>query len=229
MARTRKTHWPVALIAMLCALCLACEASAATMAYGDISDDVRTLQNTLQDRGYFDERVDGVFGPETLVAICKFQSATGLQVDGIPGKKTLAKLYQKKAKPVAKKAPAQPKPDDRGSLRYGSYGKRVKTLQRALRDYGYYVGSIDGCFGIRTREAVEQYQWENRLYVDGVAGGETWTSLFGSVGASSAGSSCFSNDIPLPVEEPWVNPDDWLWIVDEPIAPEIETFFPYVG
>ena len=59
------------------------------------------------------------------------------------------------------------------SLKKGSTGSAVKTLQRRLRDLGYYSGSIDGDFGDSTAAAVRAFQKANGLDVDGKVGSKT--------------------------------------------------------
>lgn len=64
-------------------------------------------------------------------------------------------------------------------LRNGSEGEQVVTLQTLLKTKGYDIGryGIDGDFGNDTEEAVEKYQDDHGLEVDGVVGFNTWTSL----------------------------------------------------
>lgn len=59
----------------------------------------------------------------------------------------------------------------------GSRGTEVSKIQRVLKDRGYYTGSIDGIFGSATKKAVEQFQRDNNLKVDGIAGKETLKAL----------------------------------------------------
>ena len=59
---------------------------------------------------------------------------------------------------------------------YGSSGEAVRQLQEALNARGYAL-DVDGVFGSKTRSAVKNYQKENGLAVDGIAGSETWGSL----------------------------------------------------
>lgn len=54
---------------------------------------------------------------------------------------------------------------------------QIKTLQRLLKQLGYYKKNIDGSFGGGTRDAVEDFQAEHGLEVDGVVGKATWTEL----------------------------------------------------
>lgn len=55
--------------------------------------------------------------------------------------------------------------------------EQIKTLQRLLKQLGYYKGSIDGSFGGGTKDAVEEFQAQRGLEVDGVVGKATWTEL----------------------------------------------------
>ena len=68
------------------------------------------------------------------------------------------------------------------NLSSGSSGSEVKKLQQALIEKGYDVGSTgaDGVFGKNTLAAVKQYQKDNGLEVDGIAGKLTQGSLYGT-------------------------------------------------
>ena len=58
---------------------------------------------------------------------------------------------------------------DGETLKYGSTGEAVKTLQRALQKLGYFTGSIGGNYLNQTEEAVRAYQLGNGLTADGIA------------------------------------------------------------
>lgn len=62
-------------------------------------------------------------------------------------------------------------------LRRGSVGGDVKFLQELLNGKGYPCGNADGIFGANTEKAVTDYQRDNGLTPDGVAGENTWRSL----------------------------------------------------
>ncbi len=62
-------------------------------------------------------------------------------------------------------------------LRQGATGGEVKELQRRLKQWGYYSGSVDGIYGSKTVEAVKKFQRKNGLTVDGVAGISTYAAL----------------------------------------------------
>ena len=62
-------------------------------------------------------------------------------------------------------------------LRQGSKGGEVKEVQRRLKLWGYYNGSVDGVFGAGTRAAVIAFQKKNGLTADGVVGKSTYRAL----------------------------------------------------
>src|SRR5262245_38506755 len=66
------------------------------------------------------------------------------------------------------------------TIRLGSLGESVKTLQAALNLWGGSNGRrlvIDGFFGLSTNSTVRDYQRANELAPDGVVGPATWESL----------------------------------------------------
>lgn len=62
------------------------------------------------------------------------------------------------------------------TIRKGSKGEEVKTLQKALNSQGYNL-SVDGIFGQKTETAVRAYQKKKGLSVDGICGPKTWSNL----------------------------------------------------
>lgn len=55
-------------------------------------------------------------------------------------------------------------------LRHGSRGTAVKTLQENLNKLGYSAGAADSIFGDRTKRALEGFQRDRGLTVDGIYG-----------------------------------------------------------
>ncbi len=49
--------------------------------------------------------------------------------------------------------------------------------QDDLNTLGYDTGGLDGIFGIKTQNAVKNYQTKEGLAVDGIIGCNTWRSL----------------------------------------------------
>jgi spore cortex-lytic enzyme len=80
------------------------------------------------------------------------------------------------------------------SYSYGSSGNIVLEVQRRLKAWGYYDGSLDSSYGYRTYTAVKSYQSKNGLKADGVAGDQTLTSLGINAGQYAAGSAKSDNN-----------------------------------
>ncbi|MHB1314278.1 MAG: C40 family peptidase [Christensenellales bacterium] len=73
-----------------------------------------------------------------------------------------------------------------GTLRVGSKGEDVKTLQTLLNAQGYTL-KVDGIFGRGTEGAVKSYQTSQGLRADGIVGSKTWGALLaGRSGSPSA-------------------------------------------
>jgi hypothetical protein len=56
-------------------------------------------------------------------------------------------------------------------------GYRTVDVQKALHNAGYEIGAIDGKIGPKTKKAIQNFQKENNLTVDGVVGKKTWALL----------------------------------------------------
>ncbi|MCQ2440412.1 MAG: spore cortex-lytic enzyme [Clostridia bacterium] len=69
----------------------------------------------------------------------------------------------------------------------GSTGDEVTSIQSVLKEKGYYTGNIDGIYGTRTKNAVTNFQRDNGLAVDGIAGEKTLAAL-GISGSDSYGN-----------------------------------------
>ncbi|NQT32748.1 MAG: peptidoglycan-binding protein [Candidatus Omnitrophica bacterium] len=48
-----------------------------------------------------------------------------------------------------------------------------REIQKALRNAGYYQGPIDGKVGPKSKKAIREFQADNKLKVDGIAGTKT--------------------------------------------------------
>ena len=62
------------------------------------------------------------------------------------------------------------------TVKYGSVGSTVRTLQSLLNQEGSRL-IVDGVFGPLTRTAVRKFQEDKHLEVDGVVGPLTWAAL----------------------------------------------------
>ena len=125
----------------------------AKISKGDSNRWVVYLQTSLISLGYNvgPSKVDGKFGSGTESAVKQFQSNNNLTKDGIVGDKTWAKIMEK-----------------------------IRPIQEKLIEKGYFVGEggADGIFGYNTINAVKEFQKDNNLKQDGLAGSETQKALF---------------------------------------------------
>ena len=98
------------------------------------------------------------------------------------------------------------------NLSIGSKGEEVKKLQNALISAGYSVGNTgaDGVFGSATQNAVKQYQKANGLSVDGIAGTQTQSALYGGRMNTAAPAPSYS---PVPQQSTY-----------KPTAGDVPTF-----
>lgn len=163
----------------------ASSSSSTVLRNGSRGDLVKEVQQRLKNWGYYNSSVDGVFGAGTEAAVRAFQQANGLTVDGVVGSATLRAL--------GISAGTSPTVSATGTitttLRRGSQGAEVRTLQQKLRELGLYNGSVDGVFGAGTQSAVKSFQRGNGLTADGIVGPATRRALGFDSGTSGAGSS----------------------------------------
>lgn len=143
--------------------------------YGHSGVQVQALQRIMKSRypGYYPGAIDGDFGPSTMQAVAKFQSARGLTPDGVVGKKTLSAL--------ARDGYWLPPRTDRATwpsewLVYGDQGGAVRQLQETLLEIvpGLCAhSSTDGVFGLWTLTSVGRLQTTFGLYPDLMVGPKT--------------------------------------------------------
>jgi peptidoglycan hydrolase-like protein with peptidoglycan-binding domain len=116
---------------------------------------VEYLQMSLVSLGYSIGPcgIDGHFGGGTENAVIDFQADHNLNQDGKVGNNT-----------------------------WNEIKAEIKPIQEQLIKLGYSVGSCgaDGIYGYSTVEAVKNFQKNNGLSVDGIAGPNTQNALFNS-------------------------------------------------
>ncbi len=163
---------------------------------GAQGDAVRAMQSRLITLNYLSGRIDGIFGTQTAAAVTAFQRINGLQQDGVAGSQTLGALYQANARPnqTASATPAPQQPDAAPqSLKVGSTGGEVTSLQQRLIALNYLTGSADGIYGPRTFLAVKEFQSRNSLEADGIAGRLTLAKVASSTAVAN------TSGLPAPV------------------------------
>lgn len=143
-------------------------AQAPLIRFGDQGLAVGDVQRRLARLGFADLRQDGVFGNRTRDAVREFQRRRTLPADAIVGAETWRALVE-----------ASYALGDR--LLWHSAvpmrGDDVLELQQRLNQLGFDAGLQDGIYGASTRAAVEEFQRNVGLTVDGLAGPSTIETL----------------------------------------------------
>lgn len=153
----------------------------AVVAYGDTGSEVAAVQRALNRFSYYSGPIDGIFGSGTERAVVNFQYGNSLSADGIVGPATEAALG------ISGSGSGGGSSGTSGVLRFGDTGSRVTALQTSLVNRGYNTGGIDGVYGSSTRNAVTNFQRNNGLSADGIAGPATLSALGGLGGSSGSG------------------------------------------
>jgi peptidoglycan hydrolase-like protein with peptidoglycan-binding domain len=137
------------------------------------------IQRELHQRGFYTGVVDGIWGAKTDGAARDFLQAAGLKADVTPSESLLHVIATSNAKPApaaAVAAPAHkdpiaaliaPQPAPPPQTPTASPSKRVLAIQRALADFGYGQIKPTGVYDQDTQAAVEKFERERSLPVDG--------------------------------------------------------------
>ena len=117
---------------------------------GASGEDVTELQSRLKYIGFYNGKVDGVFGWGTYWALRNFQQKFGLPVDGLAGPATKQKLvkatkYEKQSNNTANKQNNKPAPNKGTNVPNGYSQNDIKILANAV--YGEsrgepYIGQV---------------------------------------------------------------------------------------
>ena len=191
----------VAAFAVCCLLLCSASAFAATYKLGDEASEISTIQSALKQLKFYTGDITGHYGSRTEDAVIKFQKKYNLSPDGIVGRATLEKLYDKAGIQSSGSSSSSSKSSSSSSsssvssslLRYGSEGESVRQLQTNLAALGFYSGSITGHYGSKTEAAVASFQRANGLTADGIAGTKTLASISAKASKSSSSSSSSSS------------------------------------
>ena len=144
-------------------------------------NDVKEIQQLLNDLGYKAGKADGVFGQNTLDAVRKYQEANDISRNGgtyygVPGPQTVRSLREV-AKEHRSGLPS-------GILKRGDRGNEVRKVQQALTRVHFYPNKdaknngVDGIYGPNTENAVRRFQQVHVPHeVDGVYGPTTRKAL----------------------------------------------------
>ena len=134
------------------------------------------LQVVLKSYGYYEGKIDGIFGNVSKKALISLQKSNNLDADGKIGPKTCSLLLNKRI--IVKKSLLltsnvsidSKNPDN-------TYSQDIYDAQIILKDLGLYSSTIDGLNGPGTKKAVREFQSKAGLVSDGVIGSKTKAAL----------------------------------------------------
>lgn len=160
------------------------DVNVAYITIGMTGGQVTLIQELLEGLGYEVGELDGVFGPATEGAVCRFQEANGLDVDGIVGPITKAKLAQLYAEVSGKTPPPTP---SASSPRWpGRFfvltspmmsGEDIRTWQTQMDTRGWRI-TADAWYGVESYGVCKTFQAEKGLVADGICGPQTWDAAW---------------------------------------------------
>ena len=141
-----------------------------TLKKGMSGEDVKQLQQKLEDTGYKvgSAGVDGIFGNDTFKAVAAFQEEHGIPVTGVADPETIRALND---------APPKEQVFSLPELQSGSRGDGAVFLQAALNLLNYNCGTADGIFGAKSTAALNRFKEARLLPTDGKADAALWEEL----------------------------------------------------
>ncbi len=148
------------------------------LSLGDRGREVAMLRRLLSDSTKIRPGQSQIIAGERFTPVVEqfvkqFQHQTFLQADGIVGLETWRTL-------------CADSPVHLITLEQGDRGPDVRQLQERLYQLNFYVDHFDGWFGQRTLAAVQAFQGDRSLTLDGIVGPRTWDALSRPVGIDHA-------------------------------------------
>jgi peptidoglycan hydrolase-like protein with peptidoglycan-binding domain len=136
----------------------------------------REVQRHLKDLGVYSGAVDGIWGRDSQEALERFQQTRGLQVTSNLNQATLATMGIKPADLLSlSDQPANMAGRDVQGRALN--GEAVRTIQGRLKQLGLYSGDADGIWGDSTQAALERFQRDRGLQVNGNVNPNTLTTM----------------------------------------------------
>ncbi|MBL8578988.1 MAG: peptidoglycan-binding protein [Mesorhizobium sp.] len=122
---------------------------------------VKSVQKILGELRYYDGDIDGVYGPNTKMAIEAYQDKMGLDVTGAVDETLLDQLGIGSVTHLPSPAPRQIPTDERAAPATSGAAERderVASIQSGLREFGNESIQVDGRVGAKTKAAILEFQ-----------------------------------------------------------------------
>jgi murein L,D-transpeptidase YcbB/YkuD len=139
-----------------------------------VRDYTAALQTNLTTAGYYDGKVDGVYGADTVKAVEKLQTDAGLPATGLVDRATSAALDEA----VARKSGSAAEQDT----------IEATSVQTTLKLAGYWAGPIDGKWTPELTAALKEFQTALGVKPTGVVDAATLAALEEAIRAQQSTS-----------------------------------------
>ena len=133
------------------------------------------LQVVLKSYGYYEGKIDGIFGNVSTKALFSLQKTNNIDADGKIGPQTCTLLLNKKT--IVRKNITTKNISTEITNSENTYSQEIYDAQVILKDLGLYSSTIDGINGPGTKRAVREFQAKAGLVSDGVIGSKTKAAL----------------------------------------------------
>lgn len=147
-----------------------------------------TLQQALADAGYYEGKVDGVYGPETVAAVEALQKANGLPQTG-----TLDKATEKALRDELEAKGGEAAQQETAS---------TAAVQQTLKLAGYWDGPVDGQWTDALTVALEEFQKDLGVEATGTVDAATIAAFEKALADASSEPSPSRTTPPTPGPSP---------------------------
>lgn len=158
---------------------------------------VQALQTRLQELGYYNQGVTGIFDSETEAAVRRFEQTYGTMQTGVATADLQARLFSGDALVYASDAYNEAVVSQYRVLQRGDVGSAVYALQQRLKNLGYPIGDLTGIFDNETANAIMLFYEAYGLTASDVANVALQKELYSdsarTYGDGGAGASAISS------------------------------------
>jgi len=134
------------------------------------------MQVVLKSYGYYEGKIDGIFGNVSKKALVSLQKSNNIDADGKIGPQTCTLLLNKQS--IVRKNKLNTSNVTKDNINPdNSYSQEIYDAQIILKDLGLYLSTVDGINGPGTKRAVREFQSKAGLVTDGVIGSKTKIAL----------------------------------------------------
>ena len=128
-----------------------------SLALGATGIAVQALQSRLQELGYYEGEISGVYDIATENAVRRFEQTYGTMQTGVATQKLQLRLFNATAPEYGSAAYNEAVVSQYAILRPGTVGSAVYALQQRLKNLGYPVGDLTGVYDGQTAMAVRLF------------------------------------------------------------------------